>query len=547
MDEHVDGAGEGRTAVRDPKGNVSRWRDLREWLDLVKSNGLLKSIMAPVDLDEELSAITFLATQADDNAPALLFENLVGDRQGSKVVSNILGTSKERFALAMGLDPEMSVREMITEARHLMKARIPPTLIAKSAAPVNEVILQGKDIDITAFPAPKFWPADGGRYIGTANVTLTRSPDSPRINSGVYRQMVVGPKRIAIYCSPGRGARLDREAWWERGKPCEVVAAYGVDPVLFMASSMAVAMDISELDVAGALLGRPVEMTEAEHVSIPIPAHAELVIEGLMHPGDVEMEGPLGEFTGYYGNERSLQPVIEIKAIHHRRSPILTAALMARYPSSEIATGFAIMKSARILDDLERIGVPGVVSAYTIPAAIGGMAMTVVSMRQLYAGHVSQVLALAAQCPAAAYYIKWIIAVDDDVDPTDLNQVLWALSTRCNPIENFEFMKDTWSSALDPSQYPPELRTYGSKVLINACKPHRHIKHFPQATMLRRGTYDRVVRRWTELGFATLPPEPVAFHPDLSPQHTVGAADKVRRRSKKNIGKTPTRGGHSRQ
>ncbi len=344
MEERVHGEAREESLLRVTRDNTPRWRDLREWLELIKSHDLLKSIKAAVDLDEELSAITFLSSQADEHAPALLFENLIGDRHGSKVIANMLGTSKERFALAMGLDPDLSVRAMIAEARRLMKARMPPVMIAKSAAPVNEVILQGRDIDIASFPAPKFWPADGGRYFGTGSVTLTRSPESSRINAGVYRQMIVGPKRLAMYCSPGRGARLDREAWWERGKPCEVVSAFGVDPVLFMAASMAVGMDLSELDVAGGLLGRPVEMVEAEHVSLAIPAHAELVIEGLMHPGDVEMEGPLGEFTGYYGNERSLQPVIEIKAIHHRRSPILPAALMARYPSSEIATGFAIMK-----------------------------------------------------------------------------------------------------------------------------------------------------------------------------------------------------------
>ena len=300
------------------------------------------------------------------------------------------------------------------------------------------------------------------------------------------------------------------------GNPVDriLLFCYHYDPATGKYGAMAINMDQSELDVAGGIMGCPIELTEAEHVSLPIPALAEIVIEGLLHPGDVEMEGPLGEFTGYYGNERSPQPVIEIKAIHHRRAPILTAALMARYPSSEISTGFAIMKSARILDDLQRIGVPGVVAAYTTPAAICGMGIIVVSLKQLYAGHTAQVLALTAQCPAAAYYTKWVIAVDDDVDPTDFNQVLWALTTRCHPIEDFEFMKNTWSSALDPAQYPPELRSYGSKVLIDACKPHRHIQHFPQATMLRRKTYDHVVNRWQDLGFSELPPEPVAFHPE---------------------------------
>jgi 4-hydroxy-3-polyprenylbenzoate decarboxylase len=259
-------------------------------------------------------------------------------------------------------------------------------------------------------------------------------------------------------------------------------------------------------------MGRPVELTAAEYVSLPIPARAELVIEGLLHPGDTELEGPLGEFTGYYGNERSRQPVIEVKAVHCRRSPIMTAALMANYPSCEIGAYYAIMRSARILDDLAKIGAPGVVAAYSHPAAASGWGMVIVSIKQQYAGHAAQILALTAQCPAAAYYTKWVIAVDDDVDPTDFNQVMWALSTRFNPADDLEVLRNTWSTGLDPSQYPPDLRPYGSKVLINACKPHRYIKQFPPATRLWAQTYERVKARWTELGFSAPPPELKSFH-----------------------------------
>ena len=487
---------------------------MRDWLALIESHGQLKSITAPVDPDQELSAITFLATQADENAPALLFEKPKGDRLGAKVLTNMLGSSKERYALAVGLDPSLSIPEMVDASRSLMKQRMPPKFIPKSKAPVNEVILRGDDVDITKFPAPKFWPGDGAAFIGTGDITFTRPPNSARINVGCYRQMVHGPNRVGMYCSPGKHGRLDREAWWQQGKPCEVVAAYGIDPLLFMVASMTFSSDLSELDVAGGIMGCPVELTEAECVSLPIPAHAELVIEGLLHPGDDAMEGPLGEFTGYYGNERALQPVIEIKAIHHRRAPILTAAVMARYPSCEIGTGFSIMRSARILEDLDRLGVSGIKSVYATPAAIGGYGMIVVSLKQRYAGHVAQVLALTAQCPAAAFFVKWIVAVDDDVDPTDINQVLWALSTRCNPSENVEFLKNTWSSPLDPSQYPPALRPYGSKALIDACKPHRHLDNFPTPTLLTQSTYERVVGRWAELGFDGKPPKPAAFHPE---------------------------------
>ncbi len=489
------------------------WRDLREWIALVEASGGLKRVTAKVDPVEELAAITFLAGRTAET-PALLFDNLAGDRFGMRVLSNMLGASKERYALAVGLDPGLSTADMIAATRKIMTRRIAPVQVDKRDAPANEIILRGDDIDVTAFPTPKFWPGDGGRYIGTGDITFTRDPASGRINVGVYRQMTQGPARIAMYCSPGKHGRLDREAWWARGEPCEVVAAYGIDPVLFMVGAQTFAANESELDVAGGLMGRPVELTAAEYVSLPIPANAEMVIEGLLHHGDNEEEGPLGEFTGYYGGVRSPQPVIEVKAVHCRRSPIMTAALMARYPSCEIGAYYAIMRSARILDDLERIGVPGVVAAYSHPAAASGWGMVIVSLKQQYAGHAAQVLGLSAQCPAAAYYTKWIIAVDEDVDPTDFDQVMWALSTRCSPSEDLDILRNTWSTGLDPSQYPPEARPYGSKVLINACKPHRHLKVFPKATLLRRETYDRVASRWVEYGFSGPPPQLNVFHDD---------------------------------
>jgi len=489
------------------------WRDLREWLQVVEAADQLNRITASVDTEEELAAITFMAASSRDTK-ALLFENLVGDRFGARILSNMLGSSKERYALSVGLDPALSTPDMIAATRNIMKRRTAPVMVPRGSAPVNELILTGDQIDLTALPVPKFWPGDGGRYIGTGDITLTRDPATSRINVGVYRQMLHGPSRVGLYCSPGKHGRLDREAQWARGEPCEVVTAYGVDPVLFMVGAQTMSAAESELDVAGGMMGRPVELTEAEYVSLPIPANAEIVIEGLLHPGDTEMEGPLGEFTGYYGNERSLQPVIDVKALHCRRSPIINAALMARYPACEIGAYYAIMRSARIIDDLERIGVPGIAGAYSHPAAASGWGMVIVSLKQKYAGHVAQALALTAQCPAAAYYTKWIIAVDEDVDPTDFDQVMWALSTRCNPSSDIDILRNTWSTGLDPSQYPPEVRPYGSKVLIDACKPHRHLDKFPKATMLRQEIYARVVSRWAELGLQGQPPELKVFHSD---------------------------------
>ena len=138
------------------------WRDLRDWLALVDKAGELKRITARVDPDEELSAITYMATRSE-NSPAFLFENLADDRFGARVLSNMLGASKERYALAVGIDPDLSVTEMIAATRDIMKQRLAPVTVEKNAAAVNEIVLRGADIDLTAFPVPKFWPGDGGR------------------------------------------------------------------------------------------------------------------------------------------------------------------------------------------------------------------------------------------------------------------------------------------------------------------------------------------------------------------------------------------------
>ena len=498
-------------ALATDAGHEVSWQDLRDWIGLVEKHGLLKRVTAPVDLDEELSAITFLATR-DEDAPALLFEKPMGAESGHSVLANMLGASKERYALAIGIDPALSTRDMIDATRAIMQRRIAPRMIEAARAPVNEVVQTGADIDVTRFPSPKFWPGDGGRYIGTGDITFTRDPKTRRINVGCYRQMVQGRDRVSLYCSPGKHGRLDREAWWQRGEPCEVVAAYGVDPVLFMVAAQVFGANESELDIAGGIMGRALELTKGATVDLPVPARCEIVIEGILRPGEFEPEGPLGEFTGYYGGTRGPQPVIEVKAVHHRRNPIMTAALMATYPSCEIGAYYAIMRSARIWDDLDGMGVPGVCGVYAHPAAASGWGLVVVSLRQLYAGHVAQVLALTAQCPAAAYYTKWVIAVDDDVDPTDFNQVMFALSTRCNPSDDIDLLRKTWSTGLDPSKVVVAERPYGSKALIDACKPHRYLNEFPRRTLLRRSVYEKIARRWRELGMDGQPPEMTEFH-----------------------------------
>jgi 4-hydroxy-3-polyprenylbenzoate decarboxylase len=281
--------------------------------------------------------------------------------------------------------------------------------------------------------------------------------------------------------------------------------------------------NVSEYEYAGGIRGEPVPVVRGTTTDLLLPANAEFVIEGIIRRNSVKAEGPFGEFPGYYGRPEAGAPLVEVTAVHHRRNPILTNALMADYPSCEQSGFFSIIRSAKIWDDLDKLGVPGVQGVYSHPAAAGGFGMTVVSLEQRYAGHAAQVLALAGQVPGGAYYTKWIIAVDEDVDPTDIDQVIWAMASRCNPIDDIDILRNTWSTWLDPTQNPPEKRPYGSKALINACKEHRHLPVFSKRTTLRRNIYDAVAKRWKELGLPGRAPTVRAFESEAKViYHEVG-------------------------
>jgi 4-hydroxy-3-polyprenylbenzoate decarboxylase len=488
----------------DEHSTVDVPRDLREWIARAEAIGQIQRIRQSVARDE-MGAITYMAHQTP-NAPAPLFERIEGCRPGFRALWNLIGSSADRFALAIGESTGLPVMELIRRCKSRFTQSLAPVFLDPSQAPVNANHIYGDDVDVMIFPAARHWPRDGGPYIGTGDAVITRDPDAGWLNVGCYRQMVHDGKHVGLYLSPGKDARLHIERYWSRGEPCEVVAAWGVDPAMFIAASLTFPKTVSELDFIGGIAGRPVELCKGQAGGVPYPARAEIVIEGVVHPEALKREGPFGEFTGYYGRPEDFAFVVEVKAIHHRDEPILTHALMADYPANETSLLYAIARSAKIWNDLDRLGVPGIQGVYCHPAAAGGWGMTIVSLEQRYAGHAPQALALAAQCPGGAYFAKWIVAVDEDVDPSNMNQVLWAMATRCNPVEDIDILRSTWSTWLDPTQNPPEERPYGSKALINACMEHRYIKQFSRRTKVRRSVYESVSRRWTELGFAGQPP-----------------------------------------
>jgi 4-hydroxy-3-polyprenylbenzoate decarboxylase len=488
----------------------SHMLDLRSWLGAVSRLGELHEIDAEVDPDQEMGGLTYLVGK-QEGSPALLFNRVKGAAPGVRSLFNLLGTSLPRVALAMDIDPELGLREVIQAARAKVSRRVAPIQVAAVSAPVNQNVLKGDQIDLGMFAAPKHWPLDGGVYIGTADAVLTRDPDLGHVNVGTYRMMVHDRNHVGLYLSPGKDARLHITRAWQRGQDVEVAAALGVHPLWMIVGSQTFPKNMSELEAIGGIMGGPLEVVPGETTSLEIPALAEIVIEGVIRPHSARLEGPFGEFTGYYGRPEAACPLVEVTAIHHRDQPILTNALMADYPSCEMALFYAITKSARLWDDLDKYGIPGIKGVWTVPAAASGFGMVVVSMEQRYAGHAAQVLALAAQAPSAAYYTKWIVAVDEDVDPTDINQVLWAMATRSSPVNDIDILRNTWSTWLDPTLNPPEERPWGSKALINACKDYQHIGVFSKRTTLTREVWQRIAARWKEFGLRGQAPELLAY------------------------------------
>jgi 4-hydroxy-3-polyprenylbenzoate decarboxylase len=501
-------------------------QDLREWLARVEELGELVRVGQAVSRDEEMSAVSYLVAKQQPS-PAVLFECASGFETspiGARLLWNILGPSLKRIALTLEEPPDTPAVELIRRVKDKLKRRIPPREVARDRAAVFEHTLSEDEIDLDLLPIPRHWPLDGGRYAGTADAVITRDPDSGYLNIGTYRMMLQGKSEVGLYLSPGKDARLHITRAWQKGEPLHVAAAWGIDPLFMLVGSQTFPKNVSEYEFAGGIKGEPIPVVRGATTDLLLPANAELVIEGIIRPNSVKAEGPFGEFPGYYGRPEAGAPLVEVTAVHHRSRPILTNALMADYPSCEQSGFFSIIRSAKIWDDLDKLGIPGIRGVYSHPAAAGGFGMTVISLEQKHAGHAAQVLSLAAQVPGGAYYTKWIIAVDEDVDPTDMNEVIWAMASRCNPVDDIDILRNTWSTWLDPTQNPPEKRPYGSKALINACKDHRHLPVFAKRTTLRRQTYDRIAARWKELGLPGQIPQVRAFEEERAVvYHEAGA------------------------
>jgi 4-hydroxy-3-polyprenylbenzoate decarboxylase len=316
---------------------------------------------------------------------------------------------------------------------------------------------------------------DGGRYIGTDDLVIMRDPDDGWINAGTYRVMVHDRNTLGLWTSPGKQGRQIREKYFARGKPCPVVISFGHDPLLFLAGGNELKFGLSELDYAAGHRGLPYDVVLSELYGLPMPAHAEIVVEGLIHPDDVLPEGPFGEFTGYYAGGKSDQPVVRVQRIYHRHDPILQIATPMR-PPSDFCFSKCVTKSGMIWDEVERAGLSGVTGVWC--HEFGGARMfNVIAIKQAFSGHSKQAGMLAANCQSGSYLGRFVVVVDDDVDPTDSFDVLWAMCTRCDPVEDIDFIRKVWSGPLDPRI--ARGTAFNSRAVIDACRPFEQLKTFP--------------------------------------------------------------------
>ena len=476
-------------------GRTPTYEDLRDWLEIVDGMGELKKIDG-ADWNLEMGTLAELVARESKGAvPAVLFDKIKDYPKGYRALF-AQNASFKRMALNLGLPLDLAGLDLVRAFRQKLAAHKPiPHKVVKSG-PVLENVLAGKDINLLKFPVPFVHELDGGRYIGTACLVITKDPEEGWINFGAYRGMVHDETSMALYISPGKHGRIQRQKYFDQGKPCPVVISVGQDPVLFMVSGNEVDYGVSEFDYAGGLKGAPVEVIEGEVTGLPFPAHAEIVIEGIMDPQDVKKEGPFGEWTGYYASSIRPEPVVRVQRIYHRNNPILCCARPGR-PPADYSLAKCFVKAALIWDQVEKAGVPDVKGVWCHEAG-GGRLLNIISIKQRYPGHARQALVAASQVHAGAYLGRYVIVVDDDIDPTNTFDVLWALSTRSDPVESIDIVRRCWSGPLDP-RIQPGKKGFNSRALIDACRPFEWMKDFPPVAESSPELRDKVRKKWRKI------------------------------------------------
>jgi 4-hydroxy-3-polyprenylbenzoate decarboxylase len=472
--------------------------DLRAWIARIESLGELQHVSG-AHWDLEIGAISEINYRRKPPA-ALLFDNIVGYPAGYRVLTGSVSNAR-RMAITLGLDPSLDTASLVQALRgkplewEAAAPRFEPDVV--KAGPILENVVQGRDADLSRFPAPRWHEHDGGRYIGTGVAVVTSDPDSGRINVGAYRMMLQEDGRTAtINAEAGKQGRAQYDRWFEKHGKAPVLASFGHDPLLLMVAGTEVPNTISEYAYAGAMVGHKLEVVRGEVTGLPMPAAAEIVVEGWIRPDRVLKEGPFGEWTGYYSASLRPVPAIDIERVYFRHDPIILGTPPGK-PPNDYSYMRALLKSAMIQDELVKVGVRDVRGVWAHETG-GGRLIIVVSIKQRFCGHSRQAGYIAAQCQAAAYMNRFVIVVDDDVDPMNLDEVMWAVSTRCEPSEDIEIMRKSWGSKVDPMLADPAV-PYNTRALIDACRPFEKLQTFPRVAQSSPAQIREMVAKWKEL------------------------------------------------
>jgi len=440
-----------------------KYQDLRDFLAQLEQQGSLKRIAAPVSPHLEITEIADRVLRAQ--GPALLFEHPVrqdGSRYAYPVLANLFGTTA-RVALGMGASDISQLREIGKTLAYLKEPEPPkgikdafaklPLLkdiwsmapkIVKNA-PCQQIVLEGDAVNLYDLPIQHCWPGDVAPLI-TWGLTVTRGPHKKRQNLGIYRQQLLGKNKLIMRWLAHRGGALDYQAFRAQNPdaPYPVAVVLGCDPATMLGAVTPVPDTLSEYQFAGLLRGARTELVKCLGSDLQVPSRAEIVLEGVIHPNETALEGPYGDHTGYY-NEQDHFPVFTVERITMRENPIYHSTYTGAPPDEPAVLGEALNE---VFVPLLQKQFPEIADFYLPPEGCS-YRMAVVSMKKQYAGHAKRVMMGCWSFLRQFMYTKFIIVVDDDINVRDWKQVIWAITTRMDPVRDTVLMENTPIDYLD--------------------------------------------------------------------------------------------------
>lgn len=440
-----------------------KYKDLRDFIAMLEQQGKLKRVAHPVSPHLEMTEIADRVLRAE--GPALLFENPIkpdGTRYDYPVLANLFGTP-ERVAMGMGADSVSKLREIGQTLAYLKEPEPPkgikdafsklPLLkdiwsmapnVVKNA-PCQEIVWEGEDVDLYKLPIQHCWPEDVAPLV-TWGLTVTRGPHKKRQNLGIYRQQLIGKNKLIMRWLSHRGGALDYQEFRKLhpDTPYPVAVVLGCDPATILGAVTPVPDTLSEYQFAGLLRGSRTELVKCIGNDLQVPARAEIVLEGVIHPNETALEGPYGDHTGYY-NEQDYFPVFTVERITMRENPIYHSTYTGKPPDEPAVLGVALNE---VFVPLLQKQFPEITDFYLPPEGCS-YRMAVVSMKKQYAGHAKRVMMGCWSFLRQFMYTKFIIVVDDDVNVRDWKEVIWAVTTRMDPVRDTVLVENTPIDYLD--------------------------------------------------------------------------------------------------